>query len=106
MGEAGVERTAFGAAEELRARTAWGRNLPAPLRSFLRTEVSGALFLVAAAAAALVWVNSPWAASYDALWSTELGIGLGDWSIEHDLHAWVNDGLMAFFFFVIGLEVR
>ncbi len=96
----------FEAAEELRSRTAWGRNLPAPLRSFLRTEVSGALVLVAAAAAALAWVNSPWGESYDALWSTDLGAGLGDWRIEYDLHGWVNDGLMAMFFFVIGLEVR
>jgi Na+/H+ antiporter NhaA len=102
-----VEETVpFEAAEELRTRTAWGRNLPAPLRSFLRTEVSGALVLVAAAAAALAWANSPWGASYDTLWSTELGLGLGDWRIEHDLHAWVNDGLMAMFFFVVGLEVR
>ena len=101
-----MEGTAPGAVDELRAQTAWGRNLPSPLRRFLQTEVSGALFLVAAALAALAWVNSPWGSSYDALWSTELAVGLGEWRIEHDLHTWVNDGLMAFFFFVIGLEVR
>ena len=94
------------AARALTRRTAWGRNLPAPLRTFLETEVSGALFLLGAAIAALVWVNSPWASSYDSLWSTELSFRLGDVGLDGDLRYWVNDGLMAFFFFVVGLEVR
>ncbi|HEU0336020.1 MAG TPA: Na+/H+ antiporter NhaA [Gaiellaceae bacterium] len=94
------------AAGRLTARTAWARNLAAPLRTFLHTEVSGALFLLAGALAALVWVNSPWSESYDSLWSTELSVSLGDWGLDGDLHYWVNDGLMAIFFFVIGLEVR
>src|SRR5690606_35705667 len=49
---------------------------------------------------------SPASGSYEALWHTTLGIHLGDVSIEMDLHAWVNDGLMVLFFFLIGLEVR
>ena len=53
-----------------------------------------------------MWINSPWGSSYDSLWSTELAFSLGDWSLEGDLHFWINDGLMAIFFFVIGLEVR
>ena len=77
-----------------------------PLRTFLETEVSGAVFLLGAAIAALVWVNSPWGSSYDSLWSTELSLRLGDVGLEGDLRYWVNDGLMAFFFFVVGLEVR
>ena len=94
------------AARALTRRTAWGRNVPAPLRTFLETEVSGSLFLLGAAVAALVWVNSPWGSSYDSLWSTELSLRLGDVGLEGDLRYWVNDGLMAFFFFVVGLEVR
>jgi Na+/H+ antiporter NhaA len=94
------------AARALTRRTAWGRNVPAPLRTFLETEVSGAVFLLGAAIAALVWVNSPWGSSYDSLWSTELSLRLGDVGLEGDLRYWVNDGLMAFFFFVVGLEVR
>jgi Na+/H+ antiporter NhaA len=94
------------AARALTRRTAWGRNVPAPLRAFLETEVSGALLLLAATVAALVWVNSPWGWSYDSVWSTELWLRLGGVGLEHDLRWWVNDGLMAFFFLVVGLEVR
>ena len=95
-------------AEAARAlsRTAWARNVPAPLRTFLQTEVSGAVFLLVATIAALVWANSPWSSSYESLWSTELSLRLGEVGLEGDLHYWVNDGLMAFFFFVVGLEVR
>src|SRR5918996_178306 len=95
-----------GQAARALSRTAWTRNVPVPLRTFLQTEVSSAVFLLAAAIAALVWVNSPWASSYDSLWSTELSLRLGDIGLEGDLRYWVNDGLMAFFFFVVGLEVR
>jgi Na+/H+ antiporter NhaA len=94
------------AARALTRRTAWGRNVPAPLRAFLETEVSGAVLLLAATVAALVWVNSPWGWSYDSVWSTELWLRLGDVGLEHDLRWWVNDGLMALFFLVVGLEVR
>jgi Na+/H+ antiporter NhaA len=94
------------AARALTRRTAWGRNVPAPLRAFLETEVSGAVLLLAATVAALVWVNSPWGWSYDSVWSTVLWLRLGDVGLEHDLRWWVNDGLMAFFFLVVGLEVR
>jgi Na+/H+ antiporter NhaA len=76
------------------------------LRAFLETEVSGALFLLAAAIAALVWVNSPWGSRYEELWSTELSLRIGDVGLDGDLRYWVNDGLMAFFFLVVGLEVR
>ena len=94
------------AARALTQRTAWVRNVPAPLRAFLETEVSGALFLLAAAIAALVWVNSPWGSRYEELWSTELSLRIGDVGLDGDLRYWVNDGLMAFFFLVVGLEVR
>jgi NhaA family Na+:H+ antiporter len=82
---------------------------PAPttaLREFLATETAGGLFLVVAAIVALVWANSPWQEGYDALWHTELGVHLGHWEIELDLRHWVNDGLMAIFFLVVGLEVK
>ena len=55
---------------------------------------------------ALLWANSPWRASYQALWHTALGLRLGPLSFERDLHFWINDGLMVVFFFVVGLEIR
>jgi Na+/H+ antiporter NhaA len=86
-------------------RTAWARNLQTPLREFLRTETGGAAVLLAAAVAALVWVNVD-ASSYDSLWGTTLSINLGGAGITLDLRHWVNSGLMTFFFFVVGLEAR
>ena len=62
--------------------------------------------LLVAAAAALVWANTPVAAHYDALWATPLGMSLGPIGFERDLRWWVNDGLMSVFFFVVGLEIR
>lgn len=62
--------------------------------------------MLLAAAVALGWANSPWSGSYEALWDTQLSVSLGDAELAMDLGHWVNDGLMALFFFVIGLEVR
>ena len=86
-------------------RTAWTRNVGTPLRDFLRTETGGAAVLLAAAVAALVWVNID-ASSYESLWHTRLSIRIGDASVALDLRHWVNSGLMTFFFFVVGLEAR
>jgi Na+/H+ antiporter NhaA len=85
--------------------TAWARNLPTPLRACLRAETGGAAVLLAAAAAALVWVNVD-PHSYDGVWSTRLSIHLGGSNVSLDLRGWVNSGLMTLFFFVVGLEAR
>jgi NhaA family Na+:H+ antiporter len=77
-----------------------------PLQSFLQAEASSGVLLVIAAVAALVWANSPWSASYDTFWGTELTLRLGPWSVSEDLRHWVNDGLMALFFYVVGLEIK
>jgi NhaA family Na+:H+ antiporter len=77
-----------------------------PLQTFLRTEEAGGILLLAAAIAALLWANSPWRASYDSFWHTQLTIGIGNWSLAEDLQHWVNDGLMALFFLVVGLEIK
>ena len=77
-----------------------------PLKEFLDTEVAGGVVLLVAACIALVWANSPWAGAYGSLWSTELSVRLGGLELSHDLHHWVNDGLMALFFFVVGLEIK
>jgi Na+/H+ antiporter NhaA len=87
-------------------RTAWARNLAAPVRDFLSTESASAVVLLCAAVAALVWANSPWSESYESLWTTELSIRIGSEGISMDLRQWVSEGLMAFFFLVVGLEAR
>jgi NhaA family Na+:H+ antiporter len=74
------------------------RRLLSPIQRFLAIEASSGLILIAATAAALVWANSPWSGSYDALWHAEL--------LGRTLHFWLNDGLMTVFFFVVGLEIR
>lgn len=65
-----------------------------------------AALLLLATVAALAWANSPWGNSYTSFWGTELTVRLGGVQLSLSLHHLVNDGLMAFFFFVIGLEVK
>ena len=76
------------------------------LREFLATETAGGVLLVLAAIAALMWANSPWGAGYETLLRTEIGAHVGQWGLELDLQHWVNEGLMAIFFLVVGLEVK
>ncbi len=76
------------------------------MRQFLATESGSAGLLLASAVIALIWANSPLSDSYFSLWGTSLSINLGDWSLAHDLRHWIDEALMALFFFVIGLEVR
>jgi Na+/H+ antiporter NhaA len=87
-------------------RTAWARNLAAPVRDFLSTETGGAIVLLGATVLALLWANSPWSSSYGTLWSTKLSISIGGGGISADLRHWVNEGLMTFFFLVVGLEAK
>lgn len=82
------------------------RRLLAPVQAFLQIEAASGIALMIATALALGWANSPWAHSYHDLWHLPLGFGLGDWSFVRPLHFWVNDVLMAVFFFVVGLEIR
>lgn len=91
--------------EQTQGRTSWGDRLHTPLRQFFRTESGSALVLFAAAIAALIWVNVD-QASYESVWHTMLSVRLGGQSIDLDLQRWVNSGLMALFFFVVGLEAR
>ncbi|MDX1657659.1 MAG: Na+/H+ antiporter NhaA [Nitriliruptorales bacterium] len=76
------------------------------LRDFLATEAGGAVVLLVAAVLALVWANSPFSDTYSGLWETKLTLGSGDFALTEDLRHWVNDGLMAIFFFVVGLEIK
>ena len=77
-----------------------------PFARFFRLESAGGIVLIACTLLAVAWANSPWADSYHHLWETELGVRLGPWGITHTLHHWINDGLMAVFFFLVGLEIK
>ncbi|HSO97814.1 MAG TPA: Na+/H+ antiporter NhaA [Solirubrobacteraceae bacterium] len=86
-------------------RTAWARNLAAPVRRSLRNETGGAIVMLAATISALVWANvAPH--GYEAVWRTVLSIRVGSAGIATDLRHWVNEGLMTLFFLVVGLEAK
>ncbi len=91
--------------EPLSGRTAWARNLAAPIRDFLSTQTGGAGAMLAAVLAALIWANVS-GSSYESVWTTKLSILLGGSGLETDLRHWVNEGLMTFFFLVVGLEAK
>jgi NhaA family Na+:H+ antiporter len=80
--------------------------LTLPLQQFAQNEASSGLLLLACALVALVWANSPWASTYFATWETRLTVAIGDVGLSKPLLLWINDGLMAMFFFVIGLEIK
>ncbi len=73
---------------------------------FVHSEVTGSILLLACTITALFLANSPWAANYDDLLHTYIGIGWGENIFKLSLHHWINDGLMVIFFFVVGLEVK
>ena len=77
-----------------------------PFARFAQTESSGGIVLMAAALVAIVWANSPWGAAYEHLWETPVTAGFGPWALTYPLHYWINDGLMAVFFFLVGLEIK
>lgn len=74
--------------------------------SFLRLEASGGVILLICAILAVLIANSPWGESYEHALHTPIAIGLGAFSLEMGLLHWVNDGLMAIFFFLVGLEIK
>jgi len=82
------------------------RKALAPVERFLSIEAASGVVLLSVAVVALIWANSPWRHLYTSLWHAPLGLRLGPWSFERDLHFWINDGLMTVFFFVVGLEIR
>jgi NhaA family Na+:H+ antiporter len=94
------------AGEPVRSRAVGARRAVRTFQDFFRLEAAGGVVLLAATAAALVWANSPWAHWYRELWHTTVTVGAGPVVLAKPLEAWVNDGLMAIFFFVVGLEIK
>jgi len=77
-----------------------------PFRRFSQQEAAGGVALFLATLAAFLWANSPFAESYFAYWQGYLEIGAGRFSTSHSIHHWINDGLMAIFFLVMGMEIK
>ena len=77
-----------------------------PFQKFVKIESLSGVLLFGATLIALVWANSPLAGSYEDLWGTKLAIGTDRLGLDKPLILWVNDGLMAIFFFLIGLEIK
>jgi len=82
------------------------RRILTPLEEFLRAETSGGLVLLGATVAALAWANSPWRHGYASWWGRAFAVGSGSLGVDLTLHGWVDDGLMAVFFFVVALEIK
>lgn len=80
--------------------------LLAPLARFLHVEAASGIVLLACTVAALILANSPWSDRFLGFWETPLGFQIGSFEMHHSLKHWINDALMAIFFFVIGLEVK
>lgn len=80
--------------------------LMTPVQAFIKIESASGIVLVAAAAVAFAWSNSPWAESYFSLRGLELGIELGAFTLRMDLLHWVNELLMAIFFLLVGVEIK
>ena len=78
-----------------------------PVLRFVDREVAGGILLLVATAIALIWVNIGWDDSYNDFWHTEIELAVGTWHLPHmSVGHFVNDGLMALFFFVVGLEIK
>jgi Na+:H+ antiporter, NhaA family len=77
-----------------------------PFQEFSESEAAGGVLLLAASALALAWANSPWAGSYSTLWEHKFIIGFEGFALSKSILHWINDGLMAIFFFVVGLEIK
>lgn len=78
------------------------RTLVLPIQEFIHIQGVSSIVLLAAAIAALVWANSPWHESYHHVWDMELSLS----RLQLPIHAWINDALMAIFFFLVGMEIK
>jgi NhaA family Na+:H+ antiporter len=77
-----------------------------PFQDFAHRESSSGLLLLACTVIALAWANSPWRDAYVHLWEIPITVGVATYAIRESLHHWINDGLMAVFFFLVGLEIK
>lgn len=77
-----------------------------PFQKFLKSEAAAGVLLIACALGAMIWANSPWSQIYQELWHLEFGSSFRAFEFRMSLLHWINDGLMAWFFFYVGLEIK
>ncbi|MGV8812730.1 MAG: Na+/H+ antiporter NhaA [Gelidibacter sp.] len=82
------------------------KKILSPFQKYVNTESLSGVFLITATLIALIWANSPWGESYQNLWQYEMGFTTESFELNKPLILWINDGLMAIFFFLIGLEIK
>jgi len=80
--------------------------ITSPFVRFAKMEAAGGILLLASTITALVWANSRWEHGYEAIWHTQVTFGLGPFFLSESRHAWIDDGLMSVFFFLVGLEIK
>ena len=95
------ERTLGALTLEMRASLV-ARAVQLPVQQFIHTQGVSSAFLLVAAVAALIWANSPWSASYEHIWHLELRFT----RLTLPIHVWINDAMMALFFFLVGMEIK
>ena len=98
----GIPARTYGALEVNLRESLFTRTLVLPIQEFIHIQGMSSVLLLGAAIAALVWANSPWHDSYHHVWEMELKLS----SIRLPVHAWINDALMAIFFFLVGMEIK
>src|SRR3546814_16738752 len=77
-----------------------------PFREFLRTEQASGVILIICTAFSIILANSAAGEDYQAFWETHIGFHWGEFSIDHSLLHWINDGLMVVFFLVVGMDIK
>jgi len=77
-----------------------------PFQRFFRAEAASGVLLILAVVTAMIWANSPWAETYFSILANEFTVGYGSLALSKPAILWINDGLMAVFFFVVGLEIK
>ena len=80
--------------------------LNTPFQKYVKIESFSGILLFGATIIAIIWANSPYSHIYESLWQYKIGINTQDFDLTKPLIFWVNDGLMAIFFFLIGLEIK
>ncbi len=98
----GIPPRTFGALQVKRRESLVTRAVVMPVQEFIHIQGISSVLLLAAAIAALVWANSPWHESYHHVWEMELALS----QLRLPVHEWINDALMAIFFFLVGMEIK